>query len=67
MRRFTSGFNRKSMSKPSRVTNTIRPGNPVRGLNGLTGAPEMEIFGRPVGKFAKRFKKALVGLGKTRR
>ena len=41
----------KPVSTPTRVTPTTRPGNPVHGLRGLTGAPAMLPFGAPLRRF----------------
>lgn len=41
----------RALGHPARVTPTTRPGNPVFGLNGLTGAPAQEPFARPIRAF----------------
>jgi hypothetical protein len=54
---FTRGF-----QKIAAGTATIVPKN----LNAMTGAPAMEIFGRPVRRFARGGRKALVALSRLR-
>lgn len=68
MRRFTSGFKsaQKSFSKPVRITPTTRPGNPIQGLEGITGAEAISVFGKPVGKFGRNPKKALQAKSRVR-
>lgn len=46
-------------SKPLRVTPTIKPGNPVFGLKGLTGAGSA-TFNNPVNRFGTTARKGLV-------
>lgn len=47
---FSTGLKNEmhAMSRPRRVTQDIKPGNPVQGLKSLTGAPETATFSRPI-------------------
>lgn len=50
----------KNMSKPTRITPSMLPGNPVNGLRGLTGAPAQMPFQRAMNRFGTTARKGLV-------
>lgn len=50
----------KNLAKPTRVTPTIRPGNPVFGQQGITGAPAQTPFARIQTGFGTVPRKGLV-------
>lgn len=68
MSKFSAGFKatQKRYSKPSRVTGYIRPGNPIPGLEGITGAAATETFGKPISRFATRPRQALLAMSRVR-
>ena len=68
MDKFAAGLKRgmSRFSRPVRITHDIRPGNPVQGLEGLTGAAEQSIFGRPLSQFATRPRQALQAMSRVR-
>lgn len=69
MPHFSAGFKatQKSFARPARVTPTMRPGDPVQGLKGLTGAEAMETFGNPLTEFGHRPKMGIKGLSTVRK
>ena len=56
----------KSFPSPRRVTPYVRPGNPVQGLESLTGVAAREVFGNPISKFTNVPRKALHGMSRVR-
>lgn len=50
----------QASAMPKRVTPSVMPGNPIKGLRGLTGAPAMLPFGRPINRFGTTARKGLV-------
>lgn len=56
----------KVFKGPGRVTPSFRPGNPVTGLESLTGANAMETFGRPISRFTNTPRKGLMSMTRVR-
>jgi hypothetical protein len=50
----------KALSKPTRITPTMRPGNPVFGQQGMTGTPAQAPFARIQTNFGTSPRKGLV-------
>lgn len=56
----------KVFKGPGRITPSVRPGNPVKGLESLTGASASETFGRPISKFTNTPRKGLMAMTRVR-